>query len=152
MIGNCWGTWLIMLGFMDLGWPRVCRRLTSVLYWPMRSNKMFFLQWSELLPTLLKDLLGPVIIFHRFSPVRQTVLLIFENRCIFLSALLELGLFVGFITITFMFVNFAIHIWICLMECFHYANMNLSITKKVVGCQPSDISQTWFNTCNVISM
>ena len=31
MIGNCWGTWLIMLGFMDLGWPRVCRRLTSVL-------------------------------------------------------------------------------------------------------------------------
>ena len=32
MIGNCWGTWLIMLGFMDLGWPRVCRRLTSVLF------------------------------------------------------------------------------------------------------------------------
>ena len=31
MIGNCWGTWLIMLGFMDLGWPRVCRRSTSVL-------------------------------------------------------------------------------------------------------------------------
>ena len=32
MIGNCWGTWLIMLGFMDLGWPRVCRRSTSVLF------------------------------------------------------------------------------------------------------------------------
>ena len=31
MIGNCWGTWLIMLGFMDLRWPRVCRRSTSVL-------------------------------------------------------------------------------------------------------------------------
>ena len=26
------GTWLIMLGFMELGWPRVCRRPTSVLY------------------------------------------------------------------------------------------------------------------------
>ena len=26
-----WGTWLIMLGFMDLGWPRVCRRSASVL-------------------------------------------------------------------------------------------------------------------------
>ena len=25
------GTWLIMLGFMDLGWPRVYRRSTSVL-------------------------------------------------------------------------------------------------------------------------
>ena len=25
MRGDCWGTWLIMLGFMDLGWPRVCR-------------------------------------------------------------------------------------------------------------------------------
>ena len=32
MRGDCWGTWLIMLGFMDLGWPRVCRRPTSVLY------------------------------------------------------------------------------------------------------------------------
>ena len=31
MRGDCWGTWLIMLGFMDLGWPRVCRRSTSVL-------------------------------------------------------------------------------------------------------------------------
>ena len=31
MRGDCWGTWLIMLGFMDLGWPRVCRRPTSVL-------------------------------------------------------------------------------------------------------------------------
>ena len=29
--GDCWGTWLIMLGIMDLGWPRVCRRSTSVL-------------------------------------------------------------------------------------------------------------------------
>ena len=26
------GTWLIMLGFMDLWWPRVCRRSTSVLF------------------------------------------------------------------------------------------------------------------------
>ena len=26
------GTWLIMLGFMDLGWPRVYRRSTSVLF------------------------------------------------------------------------------------------------------------------------
>ena len=26
------GTWLIMLRFMDLGWPRVCRRSTSVLF------------------------------------------------------------------------------------------------------------------------
>ena len=32
MGGDCWGTWLIMLGFMDLGWPRVCRRPTSVLF------------------------------------------------------------------------------------------------------------------------
>ena len=32
MRGDCWGTWLIMLGFMDLGWPRVCRRPTSVLF------------------------------------------------------------------------------------------------------------------------
>ena len=32
MRGDCWGTWLIMLGFMDLGWPRVCRRSTSVLF------------------------------------------------------------------------------------------------------------------------
>ena len=31
MRGDCWRTWLIMLGFMDLGWPRVCRRSTSVL-------------------------------------------------------------------------------------------------------------------------
>ena len=30
MSGDCWGTWLITLGFMDLGWPRVCRRSTSV--------------------------------------------------------------------------------------------------------------------------
>ena len=32
MRGDCWGTRLIMLGFMDLGWPRVCRRSMSVLY------------------------------------------------------------------------------------------------------------------------
>ena len=32
MRGDCWGTWLIMLGFMDLGWPRVCRRSMSVLF------------------------------------------------------------------------------------------------------------------------
>ena len=32
MRGDCWGTWLIMLGFMDLRWSRVCRRSTSVLY------------------------------------------------------------------------------------------------------------------------
>ena len=32
------GTWLIMLGFMDLGWPRVCRRSTSVL-----SSYLFWL-------------------------------------------------------------------------------------------------------------
>ena len=31
MRGDCWGTWLIMLGFMDLRWPMVCRRSTSVL-------------------------------------------------------------------------------------------------------------------------
>ena len=31
MRGDCWGTWLIMLGFMDLRWPKVCRRSTSVL-------------------------------------------------------------------------------------------------------------------------
>ena len=34
---DCWGTWLIMLGFMDLGWPRVCRRSTSVL-WELRYH------------------------------------------------------------------------------------------------------------------
>ena len=34
MRGDCWGTWLVMLGFMDLGWPRVCRRSTSVLLSP----------------------------------------------------------------------------------------------------------------------
>ena len=38
MIGNCWGTWLIMLGFMDLGWPRVCRRSTSVLLFLSRCK------------------------------------------------------------------------------------------------------------------
>ena len=32
MRGDCWGTCLIMLGFMDLGWLRVCRRPTSVLF------------------------------------------------------------------------------------------------------------------------
>ena len=32
MRGDCWGTLLILLGFMDLGWPRVCRRSTSVLF------------------------------------------------------------------------------------------------------------------------
>ena len=32
MRGDWFGTWLIMLGFMDLGWPRVCRRSTSVLF------------------------------------------------------------------------------------------------------------------------
>ena len=32
MRGDCWGTWLIMLGFMDLRWPRVCRRSTPVLF------------------------------------------------------------------------------------------------------------------------
>ena len=32
MRGDCWGKWLIMLGFMDLGWPRVSRRSTSVLF------------------------------------------------------------------------------------------------------------------------
>ena len=31
MRGDCLATSLIMLGFMDLGWPRVCRRPTSVL-------------------------------------------------------------------------------------------------------------------------
>ena len=31
MRGDCLARWLIMLGFMDLGWPRVCRRPTSVL-------------------------------------------------------------------------------------------------------------------------
>ena len=35
MTGDCWGTWLIMLGFMDLGWPRVCRRSTSILLRPV---------------------------------------------------------------------------------------------------------------------
>ena len=38
MRGDCWGTWLIMLGFMDLGWPRVCRRSTSVLSWLRDDN------------------------------------------------------------------------------------------------------------------
>ena len=33
MRGDCLATSLIMLGFMDLGWPRVCRRPTSVLLW-----------------------------------------------------------------------------------------------------------------------
>ena len=32
MRGDCLATSLIMLGFMDLGWPRVCRRPTSVLF------------------------------------------------------------------------------------------------------------------------
>ena len=32
MRGDCWGTWLIMMGFVDLGWPRVCRCSTSVLF------------------------------------------------------------------------------------------------------------------------
>ena len=31
MRGDCLATSLIMLGFMDLGWPRVCRHPTSVL-------------------------------------------------------------------------------------------------------------------------
>ena len=50
--GDCWGTWLIMLGFMDLGWPRVCRRPTSVLlntsWWLINTIpaiKLLFGQW-----------------------------------------------------------------------------------------------------------
>ena len=43
MRGDCWGTWLIMLGFMDLRWPRVCRRSTSVLcYAPKELNELCF--------------------------------------------------------------------------------------------------------------
>ena len=37
MRGDCWGTWLIILGFMDLGWPRVYRRSTSVLSQPVSN-------------------------------------------------------------------------------------------------------------------
>ena len=41
------GTWLIMLGFMDLGWPRVYRRSTSVLLcWARRGS----LNWLPVVP------------------------------------------------------------------------------------------------------
>ena len=38
MRGDCWGSWLITLGFMDLGWPSVCRRSTSVLSYMWWNN------------------------------------------------------------------------------------------------------------------
>ena len=41
--GDYWGTWLIMLEFMDLGWPRVCRHSASVLlcfYYTPRTTKL----------------------------------------------------------------------------------------------------------------
>ena len=44
MRGDCWGTWLIMLGFMDLRWPRVCRRSTPVLFVIMVMPWHFFMQ------------------------------------------------------------------------------------------------------------
>ena len=36
------GTRLIMLGFMDLGWPRVCRCSTSVLFIGFRPGKVLY--------------------------------------------------------------------------------------------------------------
>ena len=49
MRGHCWGTWLIMLGFMDLRWPRVfCRRSTPVLL-----DKAFIGLISNVVDTLL---------------------------------------------------------------------------------------------------
>ena len=41
MRGDCLATWLIMLGFIDLGWTRICRRPTSnvglvYIYWGHR--------------------------------------------------------------------------------------------------------------------
>ena len=49
MRGDCWGTWLIMLGFMDLRWPRVCRRSTSVLFskWLRGGHIRFFGFWMD---------------------------------------------------------------------------------------------------------
>ena len=47
MRGDCWGTWLIMLGFMDLGWPRVCRRSASVLlYTPSGWGETIAFQYA----------------------------------------------------------------------------------------------------------
>ena len=37
--GDCLMKWLIMLGFMDLRGPRVCRRSTPVLYYNVDPNK-----------------------------------------------------------------------------------------------------------------
>ena len=55
MRGDCWGTWLIMLGFMDLRWPRVCRRSTSVLLTMFPSSyhhEIFrsYYQWQKWRP------------------------------------------------------------------------------------------------------
>ena len=49
------GTWLIMLGFMDLGWPRVYRRSTSVLLTMFPSSyhhEIFrsYYQWQKWRP------------------------------------------------------------------------------------------------------
>ena len=48
MRGDCWGTWLIMLGFMDLGWPRDCRRSASVLYKLWYSRSVAYINVSSL--------------------------------------------------------------------------------------------------------
>ena len=42
MRGDFLGTRLIMLGFMDLGWPRVCRCSTSVLFIGFRPGKVLY--------------------------------------------------------------------------------------------------------------
>ena len=47
--GDCLMKWLIMLGFMDQRWPRICWRSTlvlSTLWWLCRSSLLCFYQWE----------------------------------------------------------------------------------------------------------
>ena len=46
-----------MLGFMDLGWPRVCRRSTSVLFNYLANVAAELVRPSGLLLTFFLDLL-----------------------------------------------------------------------------------------------
>ena len=40
MTGDCLTKWLIMLGFMDLRWLRVCQCSTSVLLYSINRNQI----------------------------------------------------------------------------------------------------------------
>ena len=77
MRGDCRGTWLIMLGFMDLGWPRGCRRcnveveewisnlipylIMDVITFANRSGQICMHPW--LMHNSLKAIYGAVVLF-----------------------------------------------------------------------------------------